>query len=386
MNKPFIVLMLIAATVVAAGGCTSKKPEMPGIGASQKNSVATETESLKPVGTNYILTHGYEYDESTKNQNEWLSLYTLNGEFVKKIENQHGGFVAGENVYRVHSSREPKDSPKANDVAYIEALSLRDGSVKSFDFTKTKNTNHYNALEAIVAFTVSKDESRLAWQDTNGDVHFAGIDGSNSKIIVSGCDRSASILTFSDDGKELHFYKNFLAYGWSSDTNEIKSIEDIDWLVRRREWIKSPSGRYVAQAIPKDSASENAISITDNLKGEEIRVPFSTDELIAPKEEYMTSYGPIVTGFSSDEKKIVFGFGNAWYQWAGTYILNVDGKNLKLILNNAEPLAYLSDSTILVQSASNGLQIVSMDGKLVKQFPSSEMYLDKISSQNLLLE
>lgn len=373
----YIISSLLLSATVFVGGCAFNHRPSGIISPVPIDGTSTSTEAtLSTTSTAYILASGYKVDKQTKLKHEWVSIYRTNGDFVKKVDDQVGGFIFGQHIYRQMNSRLSADAASSTDVSVIVSFSPMTETSTTLEFTKTNNTNPYNAINPIIAFTVSSDEKYIAWQNTSGEIYFSKMDGSDLKLVSVNDGRYSWRLSFSENGSELFFYGKDGQCSWSIQDQVVVRIEDQISSKSDIQQLVSSSGRYSAKVRDTNELeSENVIIITDMNENKTVEVPFSVEELVPPSDTFPTSYGPYIVGFSSDEKKLLFGFGSAWYQWAGTYRVDIDGENLEILLKDAEPLAYLSNSTILVSRISEGLQIVTTAGEVLKSFPDAERFM-----------
>ncbi|MBI5798587.1 MAG: hypothetical protein HZB10_01490 [Candidatus Yonathbacteria bacterium] len=238
---------------------------------------------------NAIVTEGTMMSDSVRKQTHF-SIYRTDGTLIKKIALPRDASrlavgsngVFGKKIYYLSGS------PETTSIAEIDPLT---GISQILSFTKTETTNPGNVLFAIIAWTVSDDNTMVAWIDTSTTLHIANRDGSEHKRypIVDNYRSVGGWVDFSRDGSYL--------YVWRGDNRFLLERLDIkrgsfDAIVKseNRDFMISPSGRYLAY-----SNWDTSLTIRDLTTVNDIRVSLP--------ETYDGWYGG---GFSPDESELYF--------------------------------------------------------------------------------
>ncbi len=282
-----------------------------------------ETQSKEVKDSTSVRTEKYIVAEKSGlipgggRKHEYFAVYDLQGKLINKVvlpddampDHVNSNNTFGSKIYYLSGSE------KTTSIAELDPVT---GKSHIFDFTKTESTNVGNVLAAIVGWTVSDDNQKLAWIDTECMVHIANSDGTNLKSYQS------------DDGKCINSKVEFakdknLLYVWDGEGLFLKELI-IDSGVFRNivksengEFLISPSNRYIIY-----SNFETPLAIRD--------LTVNKDVPIVTPEKYTFYEGK---HFSEDEKTVYFR-GTIFRGKSDDYVVQTDGSNLRKITGTDE--------------------------------------------------
>lgn len=250
----------------------------------------------------------------------------------------------------------------------IGHIDPRTGAAAIFPFTKTANTNVGNVVSAMIAWSVARDGSRLAWMNPEGVVTVAAQDGSG-------------VQTYKPQNK-VKVTRGWLAFRdaatllvWRGPEQALQSVNLADGLMQ--------------EVIPVKKTYQTDISdFTLSLSGK--KLAYVTDVSDVHVFDFSTgedvvaigagSYD-VVTGavFSQDESKLYASFVTMSDDRAEIAMVNLTTKDKTVLSHEAAPIAdVLKDGTIVVYKG-DATYILSQDGTSLQKL-SDLWYLGELST------
>lgn len=323
-------------------------------GKKQSNNINNDINKNAVVsGKKYLITANIKIGTvGGDNKEQSFSILDSNGVLIKRL-NVPSDLITGtaNNVKPLGGNIYYMSGDKT--VTSIGVINSQTGESKVLDFTKTNNTNLGNTLYAIIDWTVSGDNSKIAWMNTSGQINVANIDGSGMHTYSSGIsDPINNKIGFI--GNSLYFDTDEAIKRIDLNTGYINTVLDN---VLSNAFAISDSGKYIA---------------LDDLK----RGSFIIKDTESNSEDAISNLKSVIRiAFSPDESKITLS------QWSGpgsiTQLITFDtksGKKLYDTINNLSIIDYISDTRILVQLEKGGLEIINLDGSKATKLNNAEYF------------
>ena len=301
----------------------------------------------------YIVTEGARLEDGTRKTTHFSILHS-DGSLINTVnapddlvEGAGNVKIVGQYLYYLSGSRE---------ITSISAIDLATGKTIRFPFTRTVSTNAGNTLFAITGWNVSRSETLLRWSDDDrydtAMLAWMGTDG-----VVSVSDHRGRAVRAYDWFGPSRYDVGFsppLTQGWTqfdddtlglyvwafdADRNGIRRVnllkgntsdwEDLPW---NASFALSDSGKIFAYHGDGDA-------------GLTIKALSSREKIIAPIDGFDYVGG---IAFSPHEQKILFSPATVQSGPSQVEIVNVDGTDRQVLVNDAYAADFLSDHIALV--------------------------------------
>ncbi len=174
-------------------------------------------------------------------------------DLIKRIANNIK--VYGSKVYYLSGSE------MITSVGEIDAVT---GESKVLNFTQSKNTNKGNVLSAIIDWSVSADNSVIAWLDTQGNISVANTDGSNKKVYTT---KIGNVIN-----NQIQVVGEYV-YFVDKNKSQVESVRISDGTITvlatdvslNPVFAVSSQGRYLAYTAGSDKIQLGVVDLLNNI-------------------------------------------------------------------------------------------------------------------------